>query len=132
MIGSVVLATLIITVLTVIGNFLLIGGLVVSLFTVFAVVAIVDRRLSPIDGLKASFEVVKSAFVPSLLTWLIYLVILFVGGLLCGIGLIVAVPVAVLFQVYAWRKLTGGQIAALNPQPLPPQPPQQFGPPPQQ
>lgn len=126
MVGSVILASLIIMVLTMIGNFLFVGGLVVSLFTVFAVVSIVDRRLSPIDGLKASFEIVKSAFVPALLTWLIYLVILFVGGLLCGVGLIVAAPVATLFQVYAWRQLSGGQIAALNPQPLPPQPPQQF------
>ena len=129
MVGSVVLASLIIMVLTFIGNFLFIGGLVVGLFTVFAIVAIVDRRLSPIDGLKASFDIVKSNFVPALLTWLIYFVILFVGGLLCGVGLLVAGPVATLFQVYSWRRLTGGQIAALNPQPLPPQPPQQFGPP---
>jgi hypothetical protein len=38
--------------------------------------------------------------------------------------------VAILLQVYAWRRLSGGDVAALNPQPLPPQPPpQQFGPP---
>ena len=42
-----------------------------------------------------------------------------------------ATLVASLLQVYAWRQLSGGQIAPLNPQPLPPQPPPQFSPPPQ-
>lgn len=123
-IGSVILATLIIAVLTAIGQIVIIGGLVVGIFTVFAIVAIVDRNLSPIDGIKTSFETVKNNFVPALLTWLLVAVIMFVGALLCGIGLFVAVPVAALFLTYSWRKLSGGQVAELNPQPLPPGPPQ--------
>jgi uncharacterized membrane protein len=39
----------------------------------------------------------------------------FVGALLCGVGLIVAVPVAALILVYAWRRLSGGQVAPLTP-----------------
>jgi uncharacterized membrane protein len=38
-----------------------------------------------------------------------------VGALLCGVGLIVAVPVAALFQVHTYRKLLGGPIAPLTP-----------------
>ena len=53
-----------------------------------------------------------------------------VGALLCGVGLIVAAPVATLFLVYAYRMLSGGQVAELNPQPLPPGPQPQMGPPP--
>jgi uncharacterized membrane protein len=132
MVGSVILATLIIGIASIIGSFCFILGIVISIFTLFATVAIVDRNLSPIDGIKASIEITKANFVQVLLTWLLAGVIVLVGALLCGIGLIVAIPVAALYVVYAYRRLTGGQIAALNPQPLPPQPPQQFGPPPQQ
>ncbi len=112
-IGSVVIVTLIIGVLSSIGNFLcFIPGLVVSIFTMFAIVAVIDRGLSPIDALKASFEIVKANFVQALLVWLVAIAITVVGALLCGVGLIVAVPVAFLFEVYAYRRLSGGQVAS--------------------
>lgn len=132
MVGSVVLATLIIGIASIIGSFCFVLGIVISIFTLFATVAIVDRSLSPIDGIKASIDITKANFVQVLLTWLLAGAIALVGALVCGVGLIVALPVAALYVVYAYRRLTGGQIAALNPQPLPPQPPQQFGPPPGQ
>lgn len=125
---SVILATLIIGILTAIGLIVIIGGLVVGLFTVFAIVAIVDRNLSSIGGIKASFQTVKDNFVPALLTYLMVAVITFVGALLCGIGLLVAIPLAELFLVHSWRKLSGGQVAELNPRPLPPGPPPQTTP----
>jgi uncharacterized membrane protein len=129
MVGSVILATLIIGIASVIGSLCFILGIVISIFTLFTTVAIVDRNLSPIDGIKASIDIAKANFVQVLLTWLLAGVIAVVGALVCGVGLLVAVPVAALFVVYAYRRLTGGQVAALNPQPLPPQPPPQFGPP---
>ena len=49
------------------------------------------------------------------MTWLAWIATVFVGALLCGVGLIVAVPVAALILVYAWRRLTGGQVAPLTP-----------------
>jgi uncharacterized membrane protein len=126
-VGSVILATVIVGILTSIGNALcVIPGLIVAIFTLFTTVAIVDRNLGAIDAIKHSFEIAKSNFVQVLLTWLMSIVIVLVGALLCGIGLIVALPVATLFLVYAYRRLSGGPVAELNPQPLPPQ---QFGPP---
>jgi uncharacterized membrane protein len=50
-----------------------------------------------------------------LLAWLIIGVITTVGAIVCGIGLIVALPVAALFLVYTYRKLGGGQLAPLTP-----------------
>jgi uncharacterized membrane protein len=88
---------------------------------------LLDRNLPPIDSVKASFDVAKSNFGQVLLTWLVIVLLVIVGALVCGVGLLVALPLVALVEVYAWRRLTGGQIAALNPQPLPPQPPQQFG-----
>jgi uncharacterized membrane protein len=110
-IGAVLIASIIIGVLESIGQALcFIPGLIVSLFMVFAIVAIVDRRLSAIDGIKFSFNLVKDNFAKALLVWLVALLIMFVGALLCGIGLLVAFPVALLFEVYAFRRLTGGQV----------------------
>ncbi|HYO00400.1 MAG TPA: hypothetical protein VET27_00285 [Mycobacterium sp.] len=115
-VGSALVASLIIGVLTSIGQALcVIPGLLVSLFTLFALVSIVDRNLPPVDALKASFEMVKSNFVQVLLAWLIIAVIVTVGALLCGIGIIVALPVAALFLVHTYRKLGGGAIAPLTP-----------------
>jgi uncharacterized membrane protein len=126
-IGNVIIATLIIGVLTAIGYALcIVPGLAVAILTFFAVIAVIDRNLSGVDGIKASYEVVKANFVPVLLTWLCLAAIAVVGILVCFVGLFVAIPVGILLQVYAWRRLSGGDVAALNPQPLPPQ---QFGPP---
>ncbi|HEX2284598.1 MAG TPA: hypothetical protein VHI10_07185 [Mycobacterium sp.] len=125
-VGSVILATLIVGILTSIGYALcVIPGLIVAIFLLFTTVAVVDRNLGAIDAIKHSFEIAKANFVQVLLTWLMVFVITFVGALLCGVGLLVALPVATLFLVYAYRRLTGGQLAELNPQPLPPGPPQQ-------
>ncbi|MDT5195998.1 MAG: hypothetical protein QOG79_6040 [Mycobacterium sp.] len=115
-VGSVVLAAVIVGVLTSIGYALcVLPGLVVAIFTIFTTILIVDRNLSPIDAIKASIDIVKANFVQVLLAWLIIGVITTVGAIVCGIGLIVALPVAALFLVYTYRKLGGGQLAPLTP-----------------
>lgn len=109
---SVVLAGLIVGVLTGIGLFLcIIPGILVTIFTMFTTVAIVDRNLSPIDGIKASIDIVKNNFGQSLLAGLTAAAIMFVGALLCGVGLLVGAPVAYLLIVYTYRKLSGGSVA---------------------
>jgi uncharacterized membrane protein len=114
-IGSVIIASVLIGVAAGILSFCFIGGIVVSLFTIFATVIIVDRNTPPIDAIKESFEITKNNIVPVILVLLIIYAIVTVGALLCGIGLIVAIPVAGLFLVYAYRKLTNGHIAPLTP-----------------
>ena len=127
-IGAVIIASLILGVVVSIGYVLcFVPGIIVAFLTMFTVVALLDRNLAPVDAIKASYEVTKSNVGPAVLTLLVTMAVTAVGALLCYVGLIVAGPLAGLIQVYAWRKLTGGQVAALNPQPLPPQPPQQFG-----
>ena len=111
MVGSMVIATLIMGVLTSIGSFLcVIPGLLVSIFTMFTTVALLDRNLSPVDALKASFEIVKAKFIDCLLVWLVAIAIIAVGALLCGVGLLVAIPVAFLFEIFAFRRITGGNV----------------------
>ena len=112
---NVIIATLIIGVAAAIGSFCFILGLVIGIFTLFTTVIIVDRNASPIDAIKQSIDIAKNNFGPVILTWLVAGAIGVVGALLCGIGLIVAIPVAALFLVYAYRYLTNGHIASLTP-----------------
>jgi uncharacterized membrane protein len=115
-VGNVLIASVLIGIVTFIGSFLcFIPGLIVSIFAMFATVSIVERGMPPIDGIKASIDLVKANFVQALLAWLIIGVTVFVGALLCGVGLLVAGPVASLFLVHTYRKLTGGPIAPVTP-----------------
>lgn len=112
--GAVILATVLIGIASMIGSLVIIGSVVVSIFALYATIAVVDRNLSGVDGIKASFDVVKNRFGDSLLTWLVINIITTVGAFLCGVGLLVAGPVAALMLVYAWRRLTGAQVAPLT------------------
>jgi uncharacterized membrane protein len=114
-IGGVIVATIIVGVLTAIGSFCIIGGIIVALFLMFTIVALLDRNLSPIDAVRASFDIVKDNIGNTIVAYLVMAVIVLVGAILCGIGLIVAGPVAALFEVYTYRRLTGGQVAPLTP-----------------
>lgn len=129
-VGSVIVASLIVGVLTSIGFALcILPGLVVAIFTLFTVIALLDRNLSPIDAIKTSFDIAKNNFGQVLLTFLVLLVVAIVGALLCGVGLLVAIPLIALIEVYAYRKLSGGQVAEADQQQVPPGPqttPQQY------
>jgi uncharacterized membrane protein len=115
-IGQVIVAGLIVGIITTIGFFLcVIPGLIASMMLIFTVVALLDRNLSAIDAIKTSFDTSKANFGPAFLTWLVAVAVVIAGAVLCGVGLLVAVPVAALFVVFAWRKITGGQIAPLTP-----------------
>jgi uncharacterized membrane protein len=114
-VGSVLVASLLIGVVSSILSFCFIFSLVISLFTLFTTVLIVDRNTPPVAAIKESFAMVRTNFGQALLAWLIIGVIVAVGALVCGIGIVVGVPVAALFLVHAYRKLTGGQIAPLTP-----------------
>jgi uncharacterized membrane protein len=109
---AVVIASLLIGILTSVGLLLcIVPGVIVTIFAWFTNVGIVDRGLSPIDGIRASFDMVKRNFGQVLLFWLTSTAITLVGALLCGVGLLVAAPVAYLLQVYAYRRLSGGALA---------------------
>ena len=114
-ITAVVVAVLIVDILTAVGLVLcIIPGLAVMLFAWFTTVAIVDRNLSPIDGIRASIDIVKANFGQVLLASLTFIALIIVGALLCGVGLLVAVPVAYLFLVYTYRMLSGGSVAPVT------------------
>lgn len=84
---------------------------VVSTFVLFTTVVIVDRNLSPVEGIRQSIGIVRGRFGESALVWLISEALLFIGAFLCGVGLLVSAPLAFLLIVYSYRKLSGAQVA---------------------
>ncbi|MEC9325825.1 MAG: hypothetical protein VYB90_18500 [Actinomycetota bacterium] len=115
-IGNVIIAGLLVGIITTIGFVLcILPGLAASIFLMFTIIAVLDRNMSPVDGLKSSFQTGKANFGGVLLTWLAAVVLVLVGAVLCGVGLLVTVPVTALLLVYAYRVMNGGLVAPATP-----------------
>lgn len=110
-VGAYIVLALIVGIVVGIGLALcVLPGLVASIFLLFSTVALLDRNLSPVDAVKASFDLAKNNFGPTLLTWLVTGALAVVGSF-CFIGLLVTAPLAILIEVYAFRKLSGADVA---------------------
>jgi uncharacterized membrane protein len=91
------------------------AGLVIGVFVMFATVACIDRTLPPIDAIKVSIDITKANVGPVVLVWLLSILLVVVGVLLCLVGLLVTGPVVGLLFVYTYRRLSGGMVAPLTP-----------------
>lgn len=110
--GRIILAGIILSILTFIGFILcIIPGLIVAFLGAFFVYFILDQDMGAWESIKASFNFVKDNVGNLLLLLILSWIALFVGALLCGIGLIVAVPVTVIAQTYAYKTLRGAPVA---------------------
>jgi len=92
----------------------LVAILVFTFFALFTIAFATDRALPPIDALKASFATVWANVGSTLLSFVVQFLLVLVGALLCGLGLLVTFPLALLIQVYTYRRLAGGPIAPLT------------------
>ena len=127
--GMAFLAALLVSIATSIGYFAcFLPGVVVGIFTQFVILFVIDRSQSAIKGFGSSFSLVGSNIGNSLLVWLVSVLGIIVGAVACGVGLLVAVPVVALFLTYAYRKLSGGQVVALDQPGYQPGPPAGPGP----
>ncbi len=110
---KVIVAGILVAIATFIGTLLCyLPGLIVGFLCQYFVLFILDKDLEPIDSIKASVSFVIANFLPLLLVYIVCGVIVFVGAILCGVGLLVAIPLAVLIQVYAYKSLQNEPIAA--------------------
>ncbi|WP_235654085.1 hypothetical protein [Mycolicibacterium houstonense] len=115
-IGNVIIASVVASIIIGIGVILcIIPGFIAAIMLMFTTVAVVDRNLPGIEGITTSFEIAKANFGSVALTWLVTLAVGLAGALVCGVGLLVAYPLLTLITVYAWRRLSGGQVAPLTP-----------------
>ncbi|MFT4011255.1 MAG: hypothetical protein QM655_14565 [Nocardioidaceae bacterium] len=111
--GQVVVAALLIAIITTIGFALcILPGIIASFMLSFTNYFLIDQKLSAVDAIKASFNFVKERFGTLLLLMLALLGINIVGACLCGVGLLVTIPVSVIAEAYAYKKLRGQPVAA--------------------
>jgi uncharacterized membrane protein len=110
---QVVIASLILAVATIIGFVLcVLPGFAVMFFTAFTLYFIIDKGMPAIEAIKASFSFVMANAGTLIVFFLACLAAYLVGALLCGVGLLVAIPVVVIAQAYTYRTLQGEQVAA--------------------
>lgn len=120
-IGPYIIASLLVSLIVGVGLILcVIPGLVAGFLLQFYGYAIIDRKAdsvttapqsSPTGAIRASFEVVVNNFAPLILLAVLCFLVNLAGALLCGIGLLVTLPVTAIAIAYAWRYFSGGRIA---------------------
>lgn len=110
--GNVIITGLIISVLQLVGFILLIiPGLLVAFFTIFAMYFVVDKNQSPIEAITSSAKLVKDHIGDTLLLVLLSLLVIVAGAIALCVGLLVALPVVILASAYAFKKFQGEPVA---------------------
>jgi hypothetical protein len=111
--GNYMLGAIIVGILTFVGFVLcILPGIAVGIFVLFWGYFLVDKNMSPIEAITASFNLVKDNFGTVIVFWLLTIVITIAGAIVCGVGLIVAVPVVVIATGYMYKRLQGEPVAA--------------------
>jgi len=87
-------------------------GIVGWFLMFFAPLHSTDTGASFMDSIKHSYETVTKNIGPMLIFVLLAWVAYFVGAILCGIGLLVAVPVVIFGTVYMYRHTSGQPVVA--------------------
>lgn len=84
----------------------IIPGIIWLIFTAYAPILALDKGMSPVEAITTSLNWVKDnmgqVFLILLVSWVVYIA----GALLCGVGLLVSIPVALVAIIYSYRALT--------------------------
>lgn len=121
---AILIATILTVVLSVIGSMLcIIPGLLVSGALFFTMPLIVDRRLSPVEAMKASYELTrKNIWMFTLFAFVVGLISQ-AGAYACYVGLLATIPLMFTISAVSYRDLFGVEGARyFNPPPPPPVP----------
>lgn len=109
---QVLIASLIISVLTLIGTLaFIIPGLIVAFLLWYTNFFIVDRREAAFEGVVDSARFTGGHVGALLLTAIVAFLVNIVGICLCGVGLLVSLPVTMIMAACAYRQLQGRPIA---------------------
>lgn len=107
-----VIAAILTSLLTFVGLIAcLVGAIVVAFFLSFTTYFIVDEGQSATAAMKASFDFTKANAGELVLLFLAIIGANILGACLCGVGLLVSVPVTILAQAYAYQSLRGRPIS---------------------
>ena len=80
-------------------------GLIAAFLLNWSMFYVVDKNLSPVDAIKASFSFTTGHLGATLVFYLLGIVAFIVGALLCLVGLLVAAPVVLIGAAYTFRRL---------------------------
>lgn len=110
--GRVILTAILISIGTSIGLVLcVLPGIVFAFFSQFAMHFVVDKGMQAIDAIKASFQIVNRNLGSVIGLFLGVIVANIIGAILCGIGLVVSVPVSIIATAFAYRRMNGEVVA---------------------
>jgi uncharacterized membrane protein len=87
-------------------------GVLVAVATSYTLYFLVDKGLDPVESVKSSAQFVVSNIGTVIVVFLASAATVLLGVLACGVGVFVAIPVAVLVNAYAFRSLTGGTVSS--------------------
>jgi len=73
---------------------------------------VIGQGQSPIDALKSSYELVRANLAETALLYILVSVAASIGAALCGVGMLVAVPLGMLATAFMYRRLQGQPVAA--------------------
>jgi len=111
--GTVILASVLLALGTGVGYFLcFLPGVIFAFFSQFTLYYVVDKGMDAIEAIKASFGLVNRNLGSTVGLYIGVVIAVFIGALLCGIGLLVTIPVALIATAYAYRRMSGEAVAA--------------------
>jgi uncharacterized membrane protein len=88
-----------------------IPGIIIAFLTSFTLYFVIDQKLSAVDAIKASIDFTRANVGDLVLLFLACIAAVIVGACLCGVGLLVAIPVVIIALAFAYRTLRGEQVA---------------------
>ncbi|MCP4436700.1 MAG: hypothetical protein GY812_14530 [Actinomycetia bacterium] len=110
--GAYILTVIVVGLGAMVGYLLcIIPGIIWLFFTVFAPLRALDRGEGPGDAIKGSIDMVRDNIGQVLLIIIVSYLIYIAGALLCGIGLLVSIPVALVAICWTYRVINGEPVA---------------------
>ena len=108
-----IIAGLLMSALTIVGFILcILPGIYLAVGYVFVLPLIIDKKLDFWPAMEVSRQVVHKHWWAMFLFAIVLVLIICVGALLCGVGLIIAAPVAIAAVSYVYEDLFGAAGAA--------------------
>ncbi|MEV6275891.1 hypothetical protein [Nocardia sp. NPDC051832] len=98
-------------VFAILGALCAIASLVVAFLLQWTYLFIIDRDLGAMDAIRASAAAIRANVGPMLLLTVTLAALNVLGALLCGLGLLVTIPLTVIASAWAYRTLSGAKTA---------------------
>jgi hypothetical protein len=111
--GTYFVGALLVGIATAIGTlFCYVPGLIVLFLSTFFGFFILDKKMSAVEGIRASWSLVTKNLPTMIVFFIAAYIAILVGYLVCFVGLIAAFPVVAIASGFMYRRLQGEPVAA--------------------